>query len=141
MESLAPLGRVYQAGTLSGNPVAVAAGMATLEVLRDSDPYAELATKGQRLASALDELGVSLPMHCSQMGGMFTPFFCRGPVRNVDEARAADTVMFARFFNRMLAAGFYLTPSQFEVAFVSTAHSNADIDAFVEAATEAATEP
>ena len=139
MRSLAPLGAVYQAGTLSGNPVAVAAGQATLELLRAENPYPALAGLGGRLAAgvaaAAQAKGVA--MYCANLGGMFTPFFSAGPVTDLDTAKLSDTEAHAAFFHGMLDRGFYLPPSQFEVGFVSAAHTVEDIDAFINAAAEA----
>ena len=139
MDSLAPLGDVYQAGTLSGNPVAVAAGLVTLKMLRDDPPYADMERRGRRLAEGLTALAKSkgVAFHAAQLGGMFTPFFCDGPVRNLADAKTCDASAHAAFFNHMLEQGFYLPPSQFEVGFVSAAHSDADVDAFLEAASSA----
>ena len=136
MNSLAPVGDVYQAGTLSGNPVAVAAGMAMLTILKDSNPYRELARKGGLIKTALDAAGGSCGMHCAQLGGMFTPFFRQEPVENLSDAKQCDTTKHAAFFHAMLKRGFYLPPSQFEVAFVSAAHTDEDIDLFIDAAKE-----
>ena len=139
MKALAPLGPVYQAGTLSGNPVAVAAGMATVRLLWEHPPYTELDRLGRRLAEGVEqharEKGVA--MHIARLGGMFTPFFTGRPVTSVATATTCDTKAHARFFHAMLDRGFYLPPSQFEVGFVSAAHTEGDIDAFVAAAGEA----
>ena len=136
MRRLAPLGPVYQAGTLSGNPVAVAAGLATLRVLERTPPYAGLERLGRLLADGLAaaaaEAGV--PFHGASIGGVFTLFFRAGPVRNLAEAKAADTRAYAVFFRGMLERGFYLPPSQFEAAFLSAAHTEADVAAFLAAA-------
>ena len=135
MDQLAPLGRVYQAGTLSGNPVAVVAGLATLRVLERENPYARLESLARKMAEdinhAAEERG--LGRVCVQAGGLFTLFFRRGPVRNLDEAAASDTKAYAAFFHDMLDKGFYLPPSQFEVGFISMAHTEADVKRFVEA--------
>jgi len=135
MDGLAPLGKVYQAGTLSGNPVAVAAGRATLETLIRDNPYPTLAQRGERLARGLNTLAAKhgAAMHCARMGGMFTPFFRSGTVRNLADAKACDTAAHAAFFHHMLDSGFYLPPSQFEVAFISAAHTETQIDMFLEA--------
>ena len=139
MSCLAPLGDVYQAGTLSGNPVAVAAGLATLEILEREDPYPALAAMGTRLRNGLTGAAAraGVPMHVAQCGGMFTPFFAPGPIRNLVDAKRADTARHARFFHGLLDRGFYLPPSQFEVGFISSAHSAADIDDFIAAAAAA----
>ena len=139
MSSLAPLGDVYQAGTLSGNPVAVAAGLATMALIRSEDPYARLKELGERLAAGVNaaarEKGVAL--HCASLGGMFTPFFTADPVTDLASAKQCDTAAHAAFFHAMLERGCYLPPSQFEVGFVSAAHSTEDIDRFTSAARDA----
>jgi glutamate-1-semialdehyde 2,1-aminomutase len=143
MKALAPLGPVYQAGTLSGNPVAVAAGLTMIRLLWEERPYPRMEQLGQRLAEGLErharEQGVA--MHVARLGGMFTPFFTNQAVTNVATAKTCDTKAYARFFHAMLERGFYLPPSQFEVGFVSAAHTEADIDAFIAAAGEALARP
>jgi glutamate-1-semialdehyde 2,1-aminomutase len=143
MECLAPLGPVYQAGTLSGNPVAVAAGLATLKLLDEEDPYPRLERLGRRLAEGLDGIArqSGLPMHCARMGSMFTPFFCMGPVNDRAGADACDKEAHARFFHGMLDRGIYLPPSQFELGFISAAHDENDVELFLDAAGEALREP
>lgn len=135
MSTLAPLGPVYQAGTLSGNPVAVAAGRKTLELLRDENPYPQMEALGARLAEGVNRIAAEkgLELHCAQRGGMFTPFFRKAPVRNLDDSKACDQKAHARYFHHMLDRGCYTPPSAFEVAFISAAHSEADIDTFLEA--------
>jgi glutamate-1-semialdehyde 2,1-aminomutase len=136
MQQLAPLGPVYQAGTLSGNPLAVAAGLATLAQLDKSGSYDGL----DRLGAQLEEgLSAALRRHgrrgcVNRCGSMWTLFLGAEAVRNADEARACDTGAFARFFHGMLEHGVYLPPSQFEAAFISLAHSEADIDTALRAA-------
>jgi glutamate-1-semialdehyde 2,1-aminomutase len=129
MEQVAPLGTIYQAGTLSGNPLAVAAGLATLRALRERGVYARLETLGAALERGLREAagaaGVALTVN--RVGSMLTGFFCAGPVTDYASARRADTSAYARFFHAMLGAGVFLAPSQFEAAFVSLAHTDADI--------------
>ena len=139
MEHLAPLGPVYQAGTLSGNPVAVAAGMKTLELLESENPYPQLERLGKRLADGLNRIAETSGtlLHCAQLGGLFTPFFRHEPVRNLADAKTCDADAFARWFRKMLAAGIYLPPSPFEVAFLSSAHLEADVDAFLDSARNA----
>jgi len=141
MDELSPLGGVYQAGTLSGNPVAVAAGLATLAVLERDNPYPMMAEQGWRLREGLAELAAArgLAFEAAGSDGVFTPFFCAGPIRDLAAAKRADTQAYARFFHAMLDAGFYLPPSQFEVAFVSAAHAAEDVDRFLEAAGTALT--
>lgn len=135
MSKLAPLGPVYQAGTLSGNPVAVAAGMKTLELLRDENPYPHMENLGRRLAEGVNRIATEkgFDLHCAQHGGMFTPFFRKEPVRNLADSKACNTKEHARYFHHMLLNGFYTPPSAFEVAFVSAAHTQTEIDAFIEA--------
>ena len=134
MSNLAPLGPVYQAGTLSGNPVAVAAGMKTLELLRDESPYLKMEVLGKKLADRINHIATekNLDLHCAQRGGMFTPFFRKEPVRNLYDSKACDQQAHARYFHHMLDGGFYTPPSAFEVAFISAAHTEEHIDAFLE---------
>jgi glutamate-1-semialdehyde 2,1-aminomutase len=139
MDVLAPDGPVYQAGTLSGNPLAVAAGLATLRALTAGPPYGRMAGLAETLAQGVTRAAgdAGVPFHCAQLGGMFTPFFRTDPVHSLPDAKQCCTEAHARFFHLMLDAGFYLPPSQFEVAFVSAAHTAEDIDAFMSAAAEA----
>lgn len=139
MDALAPLGDVYQAGTLSGNPVAVAAGLATVWALKRDNPYPCLAELGSLLASGLNDAAASVggAFHCALKGGVFTPFFRSESVASLADAKQCDTEAFGRFFHAMLDRGFYLSPSQFEVGFISTAHTEADIEAFISAAADA----
>jgi glutamate-1-semialdehyde 2,1-aminomutase len=138
MANVAPLGGVYQAGTLSGNPLAVAAGLATLAALRTSGVYERLEHLGARLELGMREAarkaGVALAVN--RVGSMMTGFFCDGPVADYTSARRADTKRYAAFFQGMLERGVYLAPSQFEAAFVSLAHSDADLEHAARAATE-----
>jgi glutamate-1-semialdehyde 2,1-aminomutase len=134
MAQVAPVGGVYQAGTLSGNPVAMAAGLATLREL-DGDVYAELGAKTKRLTDAFREAaaakGIGLQTAC--FGGMFGFFFADAPVRDYDDALASRGDLYPRFFRGMLEKGVYLAPSPYEAAFVSTAHSDADLERTIEA--------
>jgi glutamate-1-semialdehyde 2,1-aminomutase len=143
MSEVAPLGGVYQAGTLSGNPLAVAGGLAAIRALADGRAYARLEALGARLEQGLRDgarkAGVALTVN--RVGSMLTGFFCAGPVRDYASARQADTAAYARFFQAMLARGVYLAPSQFEAAFVSLAHSEADLAATAQAAAEALAAP
>ena len=134
MSHLAPLGPVYQAGTLSGNPVAIAAGMKTLELLRDENPYPRMEILSKRLADGVNRIATEkgLDLHCAQRGGMFTPFFRKDAVRNLDDSKACDQQAHARYFHHMLDSGFYTPPSGFEVAFVSAAHTEEHIDSFIQ---------
>ena len=138
MRSLAPLGPVYQAGTLSGNPVAIAAGMTTLKLLEAENPYPTLAARGKRLADGVNTAArqVGCDMHCAQLGGLFTPYFTRLPVTDLATAKRSNTKAHAAFFHGMLDRGFYLPPSQYEVGFVSAAHTDDDIDRFIRATNE-----
>ena len=139
MSEVAPLGGVYQAGTLSGNPLAVAAGLAAIRALADRRAYARLETLGARLEQGLREgaAKAGVPLTVNRGGSMLTAFFCAGSVRDYASARQADTTSYARFFRAMLARGVYLAPSQFEAAFVSLAHSEADLALAAQAAAEA----
>ena len=138
MERMAPAGPVYQAGTLSGNPLAMAAGAWALSKL-SADLYARLAALGSRLAAGLadaaEQAGVDLQVNV--LGSVLTPFFTAGPVRDYDGATAADTAVYARFFRGMLSRGVYPPPSQFEGWFLSAAHTDADVDRAVTAAGDA----
>ncbi len=139
MERLAPLGPVYQAGTLSGNPVAMAAGLATLEAVAKPGFHAALAAATARLADgrAGAARAAGLPVAVNQVCGMFSLFFNAGPVTDYRGVMASDAARFRRFFHAMLAAGVYLAPSPFEAGFVSTAHGEAEIAATLEAANRA----
>jgi glutamate-1-semialdehyde 2,1-aminomutase len=141
MEKVAPLGPVYQAGTLSGNPVAVSAGLATLDRL-DAALYAHLETLGARLQTGLERaLATRATAGCVQrMGSMITLFFVKGPVQSWADARACDTKTFGRWHAAMLERGIYWPPSQFEAAFVSGAHTESDIDQTLAAADQALAE-
>ena len=136
MDCLAPLGPVYQAGTLSGNPVAMAAGLANLQELLAGGAYEHLEALGRQLQSGMQDAARSagVPVTFNSCGSMFCGYFTDGPVHNLDDAMKSDRNRFKRFFHGMLEAGVYLAPSQFEAGFLSTAHSPADIDKTVSAA-------
>jgi glutamate-1-semialdehyde 2,1-aminomutase len=136
MDCLAPLGPVYQAGTLSGNPLAMAAGITALEELRASHAYAKLEQNGAALEAGLRDAARSagVPVTFNRCGSMFCGYFTGEPVWNLADALKADRERFKKFFHGMLAAGVYLAPSQFEAGFISTAHTPADIEATVKAA-------
>jgi glutamate-1-semialdehyde 2,1-aminomutase len=136
MDALAPLGPVYQAGTLSGNPVAVAAGTATLRALASGDAYALLEERAAALEAGLVDAarGAGVAVSVVRVGAMLTVFFVGAPPRNLEEAERADTGGFARFFRAMLSRGILIPPSQFEAWFVSTAHGEEDIARTVTAA-------
>ena len=142
MDRLAPAGDVYQAGTLSGNPVAMAAGIATLQILMDDPPYARLDQVAATLAAGLGEAAqrAGIPVQQNRVGSMQTLFFCADPVTDYATARKADKARYAAFFHGMLARGVYLAPSQFEAGFVSTAHTEAHVRKTVDAAREALAE-
>jgi glutamate-1-semialdehyde 2,1-aminomutase len=128
MEQLAPSGPVYQAGTLSGNPLATAAGLSVLRRLRDASVYEELERKGLRLETALSEYG-----RVRRVGAMLTMFMSDRGVRNFEDAQACDTERYGALFRHLLRNGIYIAPSQFEAMFVSLAHSDDDIDHTVDA--------
>ena len=136
MDCLAPLGPVYQAGTLSGNPLAMAAGIAALEELRAGNAYAQLEAKGAALEAGLRDAAQSanIPVTFNRCGSMFCGYFTSDPVWNLADAMKADRERFKKFFHGMLAEGVYLAPSQFEAGFLSTAHTEPDIAATVSAA-------
>jgi glutamate-1-semialdehyde 2,1-aminomutase len=137
-----PVGQVFQAGTLSGNPLAMAAGLATLHELRDHPPYARLEELGAQLAEGLARAAAAatVPCHIARHGSMLTLFFTSRPVRNYEDARTSDTRRFARFFWAMLDRGLYLPCSQFEAWFVSAAMTPQIINRAIEAAQEALAE-
>ncbi|MBN2822703.1 MAG: glutamate-1-semialdehyde 2,1-aminomutase [Coriobacteriia bacterium] len=138
MQSLAPMGPVYQAGTLSGNPVAMVAGLALIAELKKPGVYDELERKGARLEAglraAVEAAGVEA--YLTRVGSMACMFFAKGPVTDWSSAAKSDTERYARYFNGMLERGFTLAPSQFEATFVGLAHTDADIDAMTSAAGE-----
>jgi glutamate-1-semialdehyde 2,1-aminomutase len=130
MSQIAPLGPVYQAGTLSGNPVAVQAGLATMQKLKADGVYETLEQKGARLEAAFVDAAkkASVDLTVQRIGSMLTPFFTRGPVRSWADASACDTARFGRFHAKLLAQGVYWPPSQFEAGFVSLAHDEATFE-------------
>jgi len=140
MKMIAPEGPVYQAGTLSGNPVAMAAGLANLDLITESGFYDTLAANTLRLAEGIraEAAEASVPMAVSAVGGMFGLFFTDlDRVENFEQAAACDMEAFKRFFHAMLDAGVYLAPSAFEAGFVSSAHGEREIDATITAAKQA----
>jgi glutamate-1-semialdehyde 2,1-aminomutase len=139
MATVAPDGPVYQAGTLSGNPLAMAAGAAMLDLLARPGTYEALEARSARLEEGLRRAAgdASVTVTINRVGSMITVFFCAGPVTDYATAKASDTKRFGRFFHAMLERGVYLPPAQFEAAFVSLAHGEAEIDTTVAAAAEA----
>jgi glutamate-1-semialdehyde 2,1-aminomutase len=139
MRRVLPAGPVFQAGTLSGNPLAMAAGIATLQELRERPPYARLEQLGARLAEGLSAAArdAGVPHCLNRAGSMWTLFFTPGPVTGYDSARAADTARFARFFWALMDRGVYLPCSQFEAAFLSDAHTDQHIEETLATAREA----
>ena len=130
MAMLAPAGPVYQAGTLSGNPVACAAGAETLRLLAEEDPYPQLEEMGRALADGLSSAAarVGVPVVVNRVGSMLTAFFTDQPVVDWATASGSSRDRYAAFFHAMLERGVYLPPSQFEAVFVSTAHTEKDIE-------------
>ncbi|MFI5363970.1 MAG: glutamate-1-semialdehyde 2,1-aminomutase [Elusimicrobiota bacterium] len=139
MSMIAPEGPAYQAGTLSGNPVAVAAGTAMLDLLRSENPYPRLAELADYLCEGYRSaaLAAGVPLRIHSFGSMFTPFFVDGLVTDYVSALKADKAAYGRFFHGMLKRGVYLPPAQWEAAFVSYAHTERDLDVAVKAAREA----
>lgn len=138
MDTISPVGPVYQAGTLSGNPIAMAAGIATLTRLRESDPYAELESKTATLCQGLRDAAaaVDIPHTVAQVGSMFTLFFNSERVTSFTQSANNDTDRFAKYFWGMIDRGVYLPCSQYEANFVSTAHTDDDIQSTIQAARE-----
>ena len=136
MDYLAPLGPVYQAGTLSGNPLAMAAGIAALEELAASDAFVKLEELGAALEAGMKGAAkaAGIPVQFNRCGSMFCGYFTSEPVHNVADAMKSDRERFKKYFHGMLAEGIYLAPSQFEAGFLSTAHTAADIEQTVTAA-------
>ena len=139
MSRLAPVGEVYQAGTLSGNPLAMAAGLATLNILKNKDIYKELEEKGNRLFSGLETAAraAGAEIVVNHIGSIGSVFFTSDPVTDFASARASDGERFKKFYARMLDQGVYLAPSPFEAMFLSTAHGEAEIQKTLECAGEA----
>jgi len=142
MDHILPAGNVFQAGTLSGNPIATAAGIATLTQLRDASPYEELETLSARLAEGLDKAAAAagVPHTVHRVGSMMTLFFNPDPVATWETASRCDTKLFGEYFWKMIEQGVYMPCSQYEALFVSAVHSNEDIDLTIEAATKALAE-
>lgn len=139
MERMSPVGPVYQAGTLSGNPLAMAAGLATLDVLRATAPYKMLEERTAYLVQETERAAkrAGVPVYITSLGSMFTVFFSARPVRNFEEASGCDLQAFRRYFAAMLRAGIYLAPSQFETGFLSIAHTDEDLETTLRASVAA----
>ena len=138
MDHVLPAGKVFQAGTLSGNPLATAAGIATLKILRDTSPYERLERRSTKLATGLEEAAIraGVPFSIGWFGAMMTFFFNSEPVTDWDVASRCDTGRYAKYFWGLLDRGVYMPPSQFEALFLSTAHSEEDIETTVSQAGE-----
>jgi len=141
MDLLAPLGPVYQAGTLSGNPLAMAAGIATVSYLQahagEVYPQIEATAKAVAEGVAAEAAAAGVPLTLNRVGAMWTWFFTEGPVTDYAQAALSDTAAFGRFHRAMLEQGVWLPPSQFEAAFLGTAHGEAEVAATLAAAREA----
>jgi glutamate-1-semialdehyde 2,1-aminomutase len=142
MKHLAPEGPVYQAGTLSGNPLAVAAGLTVLDELEKSPPYARMAKLGEMLATGVNQIAKknSLPLQCLFFKGVFTVFCTDGEISDLASAKKCDTRLYSKIFHGMLSRGIYTAPSQFECNFISAAHSQEDIQNFISAFEETVSE-
>lgn len=136
MEQIAPQGPIYQAGTLSGNPLAMAAGLTSIRLLQKEGVYDELTRKTQKLAQGLRDIAqeLGLPIWVNSLGAMFSAFFTEEPVRDFKSASTSDVQLFGAFFRGMLERGVYLAPSQFEAVFLSTVHTEEDIQYTLEQA-------
>jgi glutamate-1-semialdehyde 2,1-aminomutase len=139
MKWVAPEGPVYQAGTLSGNPLAVAAGIAALKALKKAGTYEKLEQLTTELTSGLLNAAerAGIPVQINSVGSMFTVFFASSPITDFKAAQTSDTARYGKFFHAMLKRGVYFPPSQFETCFVSLAHTRSDIKATIQAAREA----
>ncbi|KPK91397.1 glutamate-1-semialdehyde aminotransferase [bacterium SM23_31] len=135
MDMVAPDGPVYQAGTLAGNPLAMAAGLAAVNILKEENPYPQLDKMASLLADGIRECSVKhgIPIQQNRVGSMMCRFFTDKPVTGLDSAMTSDTELFAEYFKAMLSEGIYMAPSQFEAGFVSTAHTAEDIEKTIEA--------
>ena len=135
MEMVAPAGPMYQAGTLSGNPLAMTAGIKTLELLKQPGSYEKLTATTEKLVAGIKEAAAAagLPITAGSVSAMFGFFLCEGPVRNFEEAKATDAERFGKLHRAMLERGVYLAPSAFEAGFTSLAHSDADIESTIQA--------
>jgi len=139
MDCLAPVGPVYQAGTLSGNPLALAAGLTALQELSSSNAYVRLEAAGAALEAGMKEAAraAKIPVQFNRLGSMFCAYFTADPVHNLADAMKSDRARFAKYFHAMLGRGIYLAPSQFEAGFLSLAHTSDDIEKTIRAAASA----
>lgn len=139
MDLLAPLGSVYHAGTLSGNPIATSAGIAVLRALKKTNPYPRIERLTKKLTQSIRDLAKEkgIPLIINGIGGLFTVFFTSGPVNDYESAKKTDTKEFARFFHNLLERGVYFPPSNFEACFVSAAHTEKDLDKTFDAISKA----
>ena len=139
MEMVAPLGPMYQAGTLSGNPLAVTAGVATLKELQKANTYQELESKSARLSAGLTQAFkvADIPSSINRVGSMLTGFFSEGPINSLDAVEKANSELYGRYFHALLEEGVYIAPSQFEAGFVSVSHTDEDIDRTIDKVTNA----
>ena len=139
MEHVAPLGPMYQAGTLSGNPLAEVAGITTLLELQDPQKYKQIDLLAKRLTDGLSDISqrIGIDCHINRVNSMFTAFFNKGPVNTLTQVESSNAGQYGRYFHALLERGVYIAPSQFEAAFVSTAHTEADIDATLNIAEDA----
>jgi glutamate-1-semialdehyde 2,1-aminomutase len=128
MDHLAPLGPVYQAGTLSGNPLALAAGLGQLKEMERIGGWAHLEALGAQMEESIREVIKGKPLTFQRIGSMFCLYFTKGPVLNLGDAKKSDTDAFARYFHEALGHGIYFAPSQFEAGFISTAHTSDDLE-------------
>jgi len=138
MDQMAPEGRIYQAGTLSGNPLAMAAGLATLRAIQRTQPYENLERLGEKLQAGLQDAaaGAGVPLIVQRVGSMLTPYFTSSPVRDFSSALRSSTKSYGRFFHGMLRRGHYFRPAQFEALFLSASHTEADVEVTLEHAGE-----
>ena len=136
MEKIAPLGPIYQAGTLSGNPLAMTSGLATLRILEQKAVYKRIDLLAKELCQGLENIvkKKGIPARMNRFGSMFTLFFTGNEVHDYESAKKADTAKYAHFFQRMFQAAIWLPPSQFEACFVSLAHTEKDIERSLKAA-------
>ena len=139
MSNVAPDGDIYQAGTLSGNPLAMSAGLATLKILKENDIYKRLENKGSALFSGIEKAAIAagIPVVVNHIGSMGTVFFASRPVTDFESAKASDEKLFKKYYGNMLKQGIYLAPSSFEASFLSMAHGDEIIDKTIESAISA----